>query len=557
MEFTGSIFLNGEAELNFTNAFNLSSKWFVYYEDNAQLESFWNIGDGEQYWYRVEGICSRITCNDMGVEIESSECETDFLFLTVVSARSLKQLCQILKKPSLNPPAKIKINSVKRYTRPVLKDPNGLEDCNILVEQEICHIPECFDFCIDDDATLLFSFDTKVTRVYTPAVEIKNVNISGDFNIFRNWYEEFASPLKNLNLTSETEFLISKQNFQASGEIRLNSDSDYYSNFYIAQSDGELILFGTNSASSPNYNYQSGGVINLSLGYSRIKRDLEIVGNFNLSGKAQQVVSYNSYGILNLSGQASTLSPRYTCTPDGVVLLGLSFEVNRINYGIINVRFGFESTVSSLSVEFLESIQSSNLTINQELISPSCACTELPMFLILNHGLSNANILKEFLKRNNLSLEDNIAIRYKSKSNSWQTVRHLRGFGTDGILIEKWNIVFDLCCFQDIGDSYWKLLMSIKRLISNNEDYETKFLLDIPNDVSCVNNNLNMNIRYDSFFDEFYVNNNLLTSTLNYDEIGLFKSRFWTNNPNFVIKIGPQTTYRVDPTINLRPIFPT
>lgn len=557
MEFTGSIFLNGKAELNFTNVFNLSSKWFVYYEDNSQLESFWNIGDGEQYWYRVEGICSRMTCNDMGVEIESSECETDFLFLTVLTATSLKQLCQILKKPTLNAPTKIKINSVKRYTRPVLKDPNGLEDCNILVEQKICHVPECFDFCIDQDSTSLFSFETKVTRIFIPSVEIKNLNISGDFKIFRNWYKDFISPLKNLNLTSETDFLISKQNFEASGEIILSSKFDYYSNFYVAKPDGELILFGTNSASSPNYNYQSDGEINLSLGYSKIKRDLEIVSNFNLNGNSQQFISYNYYGILNLSGRADTLSPRYTYAPDGAIVLGSGFEVNRINYGIVNVRFGLESTVSNLSVEFLESFQSNNLTINQELVSPSCACSDLPMFLILNHGLYNANILKEFLKRNNLSLEDSVTIRYKSRSNSWQTVKHLNGFGTDGILIEKWNILFDLCCFEDVGDSYWKLLMSIKRIISNNEDFETKFLLDIPNNVSCVNNNLNMNIKYDSFSDDFYVNNNLLASTLNYDEIGLFKSRFWTNNPNFVIKIGPQTTYRSDPTINLRPIFPT
>jgi hypothetical protein len=425
------------------------------------------------------------------------------------------------------------------------------------VEQEICHIPECFDFCVNSESSLIFSFETKATRVFVSSIGTKNVNLTGDFKFFRNWYEEFVSPLKNLNLTSETEFLISKQNFEASGTLNLNSEFDYYSNFYIAKPDGELNLFGITSAAGPNYKYQSNGNINLFFGYSKIKRDLESLGNFNLSGEAKKIVSYNSYGNLNLFGQSSTVSPNYNYESRGSLLLNSIFKVNRINYGITYFNFSFDSKVSSFSVEFVEAIQSSNLTINQEIVSPTCACADLPLFLTLNHGLSNASILKEFLQRNNLFLDDSLTIRYKSKNNSWQTVRHLRGLGPDGILIEKWNIVFDLCCFQDLGDSYWKLLMSIKRNISNNEDFETKFMLDIPNDISCINNNLNITLRYDSLFNEFYVNNELLTSTLHYDEIGLFKSKFWTNNPNFVIRIGPQTTYRIDPTINLRPIFTT
>jgi hypothetical protein len=243
------------------------------------------------------------------------------------------------------------------------------------------------------------------------------------------------------------------------------------------------------------------------------------------------------------------------------------FEYNIKNQGLFNFNFNFNTEVSGISVEFLETIASNDLTINQDIVSVSCACSDLPLFLNLKHGLSNANVLKQFLLRNSFNLDDNFAIRYKSKNNSWQSVKHFKGLGTEPIRIEgesgllesfneRWFINFDLCCFQDVGDSYWRFLMFVKRVVDNNEDFETKILLDIPNDISCVNRNLNLNILYDPSNNDFYVNNVLLSSVLYYDEIGLFKNRFWNNN-SFVVKIGPQVTYRKDPTINLRPIFTT
>jgi hypothetical protein len=557
MEFNGTIFLNGEAEVFVTNEFDLSSRWFTYYEDDVDLESFWNIGEGQQYWYRVEGICSKITCDNMGVEVDIG-CENDFLFLTVVSARNLKELCETLKRPTINAPARIKINSVKRYTRPVIKNQNNIDDCNVLIEQKICHIPECFDFCVDNDLNILFSFETKATRIFNPSVEIKNINLVGNFKVFRNWYKDFEPEIKNINLNSTSNFSISRRNFNSFGDVEISSDFEYLSNFYFGKTDGVINLDGYSNTISPSYNYVPNDVfVMLGLGYDSIKKDLEINCNFLIKGSADVLLSYNGFGNFELKSFNEIVSPSYNYSSNGFVYLESFTRSNTINEGAFSFNFNFRTEVSDFYVEFLESIQSTNLTINQDIAIVPCACTDLPLFLSLNHGLSNANILKDFISRNSFALPDNFIIRYKLKNKSWQFVKHFNGFGTDGKLKEQWLINFDLCCFEDIGDSYWKFLMSVKRIINNNEDFETKFLLDIPNDISCVDNSLNLNIKYDSFYEEFYVNNILLSSVLYYDEIGLFKSKFWRNRPNFNIRIGPQTEYNPDPTIDLTPIFTT
>lgn len=74
---------------------------------------------------------------------------SDLSLVTTVLARSLSDVCSILKEPKLGPPLKdFRIISIQRY-----KNPIGSEDgvTSELIEQDFCNIPECFDYCLDFD----------------------------------------------------------------------------------------------------------------------------------------------------------------------------------------------------------------------------------------------------------------------------------------------------------------------------------------------------------------------------------------------------------------------
>jgi hypothetical protein len=555
MEFSGDILLSGNAEVNFVNHFEFDSKWFVYSDAESDFESFWNIGEGEQYWYRVEGYCKKINCVDMGVEIIDDKCEAEYLFLTVVTARNLKELCQILKKPTLTTPVKIKINSVKRYSRPLVKNEEKIDDCNFLIEQKICQIPECFDFCILEDIEVQIGFSSSVTIIFrhTPS---GSLFLSSYFDAYRGWHKEFESEDTILNLFGSSDYDMIKFNHEAEGFIVVNGESEYLANRYVYDLDAkEIFINGSVSALSPSFNYVTQGGFLIKGGLSKIKSNFSFSGSLQLNGQADCLFSYNAYGEINIFSINEVLSPNYTYRPTGSISLFGDAYVNVNNEGLFLFAASLRTRASKIDVEFSNSIQSQNLSINNQIISTPCACTDLPLFLILNHNLLKTNTLTQFLDRNSFSLDKDLSIRYKSKNNSWNFNKHFNGVGPDGNLQENWLILFELSCREDLSDYYWNFLMYAKRSLSNNEDFETKIILSVPNSFTCINNSFDLNLKYNTQLNEFYVNNNLLISTINYDEIGLFKNKYWTANPNFVIKIGPQRTYRVDPTIDIKPIF--
>jgi len=107
-------------------------------------------------WYRVEGECGEVTCDEFGIEHRNCNRMT---FVTTVSARSLAELCDTLANPSLNAPVGTKISSIKRYSRPMYRDQIEPGQCNVLGDLEFCQIPECMDYCVDNpgSSSSLFS----------------------------------------------------------------------------------------------------------------------------------------------------------------------------------------------------------------------------------------------------------------------------------------------------------------------------------------------------------------------------------------------------------------
>jgi len=129
-----------------TSSYVIDTSWRVLGLLNVDLETSWNIGEGSWYWYRVEGVCGSVVCDEYGVEHRNCNRMT---VVTTVSARSVTELCETLTSPRFNQPASFKVSSIKRFARPMFKDQIDPGQCNVLSDVEFCHIPECFDYCVD------------------------------------------------------------------------------------------------------------------------------------------------------------------------------------------------------------------------------------------------------------------------------------------------------------------------------------------------------------------------------------------------------------------------
>lgn len=109
----------------------------------------------------MEGKCGKVVCDEFG--IQHNKCNS-MTFFTTVSARSLAELCDTLASPSLNAPVNLKINSVKRYSRPMFKDQTDPEQCNVLDDFEFCHVPECMDYCEEEVGSASVQFANLISN---------------------------------------------------------------------------------------------------------------------------------------------------------------------------------------------------------------------------------------------------------------------------------------------------------------------------------------------------------------------------------------------------------
>ena len=129
----------------------------IVYNINAQIERsvdfLWNTGQLAMYWYRVVGKGSTDPC------MPNDPCCQKIILN--IHARSLSDLCQKLTKRRY----KFPIDFVQRYNRPAettvvnTLEANGDNyNCNDLIDVQVCQIPECADFCVEQDLRLSFGF---------------------------------------------------------------------------------------------------------------------------------------------------------------------------------------------------------------------------------------------------------------------------------------------------------------------------------------------------------------------------------------------------------------
>jgi len=150
----------------------------------------------------------------------------------------------------------------------------------------------------------------------------------------------------------------------------------------------------------------------------------------------------------------------------------------------------------------------------------------IPSTLKLGHNLAKASVLKEFLSRNKLKLNEEMDLVYSKTSNSWQKVVHLNGHD------EKWTLVFSLA----VSD-LWKFDVHIVKEAGGRK-YNTRVMAGyVPKGTfDGINVNYNTNANKMSLKQNGMIKNQTMK-----DEIGLFHGE-WAKNPylklDIIIKKG-------------------
>lgn len=118
-----------------------------------------------------------------------------------------------------------------------------------------------------------------------------------------------------------------------------------------------------------------------------------------------------------------------------------------------------------------------------------CGCFNLPLKFVLQTNLDKQSSLTSFLQRSNLTFDPNLIVYYDEYSGIFLHNTHLVGRNNDGSAYERWYIVANLNCDNDIDnfdiESVWTLTIGIKKYVAGSNDLDTTIQIWLPASVIC------------------------------------------------------------------------
>lgn len=558
---SGGIELGGSAGHSVGIRKSFESSWSVNGVFRSEFVSEWNIGDGEYYWYRVEGSCGEVRCDTSGILYP--QCN-NMTFMTVVAARNLNELCTTLSNPTMNPRVDFRLGSIKKYARPVFRDP-AMDVCNELEDQEFCQIAECLEFCIDQDVKQTIPLFMRVIESIFIVDMTGGISLYGQVQTNRHKYYEPFFPTVGLTGSSECVLTLSHD---ASGTeaVSVSGSAESLSGHYSHFMAGGLEMSGYARTVSPGRIYSDmRGSLELT-GSAKTCRGLSMGGSVSLSGSSENHFSMNFpfSGKIELGGRLlDYTSPAYFANWSGGVEVSGSAAYNFADYGFVVERFLIGMDAFDFASESSDTGYESVLTISEYSVNPSCGCSPVSMNLSLSHNLHRSKFISAFLNRAGLSMGDTVTMRYKTSDSSWRENVHFSGRGRDGVSLEDLSLSYILAC----SEGFWNFSFSATTSNRTTGDFlGTKFILDIPADLVCSDGNIATNIELNIAAGEFsvstgesyFVTSPIPTKTkagsrpllpnpsargvdvfvdgkfsdkrIYYDDIGLFKDSYWSRN---------------------------
>ena len=134
----------------------------------------------------------------------------------------------------------------------------------------------------------------------------------------------------------------------------------------------------------------------------------------------------------------------------------------------------------------------------------------------------------------------------------------MNGLSVDNLGSESWKFTFEWGCIS--GDDTWRFAMLITRT-NSAFSLDTRFTTTFPADQICLDI---QNLEFDFSFvlntstgsaisgDNISANTILIT-----DNIGLFETQYWTNNPEFTVGLSKSSIVNIEQTQDISSIFPT
>ena len=177
--------------------------------------------------------------------------------------------------------------------------------------------------------------------------------------------------------------------------------------------------------------------------------------------------------------------------------------------------------------------QSTSSTIAQ------CGCKNLPLKFTLLTNLNTSSALTSFIQRSNLTFSPNLICYYDLASGNFIHTTHLQGRNADGKTTEKWTIIANINCNNDLDNFnqqfIWTLNILIKRYVGTDVALNTNLQIWMPQQVFCpsyidnsVGFNLQVNVQTATCLGNRTTN---LPNVFIDDRIELFNSVAWKQTP--------------------------
>lgn len=584
----GGISLSSLNQRNYNVKFNVDlNSTFIAYgtgdpDFGVSFDSQWGVNTNDYYWYRVLA-CSRHSSEQRNEQPEYSSEIFDEKFedpkcgygrvsmLTAVAARSVDEVCSILKNPKLGPSVDFKIISIKKHIDPI----SGLGVRSLLVEEEFCNSPSCLDFCLDFDfikenftkinfeMSVVFdifyhefiggiTLSGKAQVPYLITNGFGSTSISGSAEVTSPIF--FINSIFELSLESQIEFFISPfiRNFEGSISLYGNV-TDYISPRYNYQSSLGLNL-GSNSQASLNIGFDSFANLQTS-GSAQLETDQNFIYEFSgfiildssLDTVESNYFSYQSTGSLSFGGNYfELLSSTWKHESLGLISIsGNSSKIGRCHNSIANISIEGSSVVNSSSAfNFTGLLEFSGLS---EVISPKRTFTSegnlidvegLADLNFTNFGLlvANANLYFSYL---NLQIDSEIIPSQQNQSNlsvnsgfvslcgctsglNLDLLHNLKFTGIFSNFLKRnplVNFTSDFSLRYKSSRNSWSNSTTIRGLSEDNQSVTWQFISEL----SCTN------IIENQQFDDSYLKFNLLVKYYKGNEILL---------TNFIVNIN-------------------
>jgi hypothetical protein len=270
----------------------------------------------------------------------------------------------------------------------------------------------------------------------------------------------------------------------------------------------------------------------------------------------------------NMTGGAP-ISSSFVYHPTGnICLTGGEAPTSSSWDSLLITYMGMYTVIENVEAVFNAGVDGPPLELPSQVIGTNCGtCTSMPLVLYLHHNLANDSILVQYMQRNGLELPNPLPMHYSSRLQSWVANCHLLGTGDDNRgSNESWRFSFEWACLSeigggDLGSSSWKFSMLVVR---KNEvsglDFDTRAMVVFPPDQICLGiQNLGFDFSFRLNTVTEIVSNDLDIVpglVLLTDNIGLFKSKFWAQNPNFNIRLSKSNVSTAVQRQDIYPIFP-